>query len=933
MERLRGFPRRFRFPRRSAAQIRRDVDDELAFHLAEKIDALQREGMSLEQAREEALRQFGDLDAARKQLVVDDRHGERRSLWAAMLDDLARDMRIAWRALWRTPGFTVVAVVVLALGIGVVSGAINLVNVYALKPLLSDEPERVLGIFAVGADAPSTSAPGNERPARHFSYPEYVQLRDRIESFSSLAAYHIEEAGVEEGNVTRRSMVGFVSANYFETLGVPVGRGRSFTLAEERGEAPGTVVVSHDFWVRNGADPNLLGTVVRINGQPLPVVGVAARGFRGTTTLLATDVWLPLAVMEQTRAVEAREAPNLRDPRSRSLALFGRLEDGASVAEAGSELAALAARIDSNLPGNGVRYTYVVDAMPRITIGSPQPNPDEGLIREAAVLAPLAMTWAVLAIACLNLANMFLARGASRRTELAIRQSLGSGRARLVRQLLTEGLLLSMLGGAVGLAWSYWGTSWMVASFAQAVPGDFGLAVDMRPDMRVLLATGATCVAATLLFGLGPAWRVTGVDVLSGLKEGAGAAPFGRSDARALLSGRSLMIVAQIALSLVILTAGGLFMRSALVAANATPSFDLDSALLVEIDASLAGYDEARTRAVYARVMERLRALPGAESAGMTSLVPLGGITHGRSVQRAGLPPDEGDFGTLFSVISDDYFDALGLPMLRGRDFTPAEATSGSSPRVAILDEPLARRLFPNSDPLGQQIQFVTSRRGAEPIAIEIVGIAPGTPGDGFDPAPRSHVYVPFGQAYEPNMHVLVNVSERVVDATSLLETIRDEIREVDASLPVLRLTTMREVRDGNWFLWFVRIGGQLFTLLGVLALFVAMVGLYGVKSFLMSRRTREIGVRIALGATRGRVLRQMMGESMALTAAGVAVGLALALAVGRILSSLLYEVSATDPWAFLGAIAFLAFAATVASWLPVEKALRVEPSGALRHE
>jgi predicted permease len=815
---------------------------------------------------------------------------------------------------------------VLALGIGVVSGAFNLVNVLSLKPMLIEEPEEVLGVFAVH---PIARTPDDPR-ARYFSYPEYVQIRERIETLSSLAAWDFDIVGVEEGDVTRRTMIAFVSADYFETLGVPLAQGRGFTLAEERGEEPATVVVSHDFWVRNGARRDLLGSVVRVNGEALVVVGIAARGFTGATALFAPDVWVPLASMERVQAREGGEAPNLRDPRHTSLLLFGRLEDGTSAAEAESELAALAARIDANVPRDETPYTYIVAPMTRISI-TPEPNTDASII--GPMLVPMAMSAVVLAVACLNLANMFLARGASRRTEMAIRQSLGSGRARLIRQLLSEGLLLAMLGGAVGLIWSYWGTSWIAASLARVLPLDMRIVLDTRPDVRVLLTTAATCIAATLLFGLGPAWRVTGTDVLSGLKEGAGAVTFHRRRARVLLSGRSLLIVAQIALSLAMLTAGGLFMRGALVAANATPGFSLDSSLLVELDPSLAGYDEIRSRDAYAQVIERLRALPEVENAGMASLVPFSGTRRDEGVQRAGLPPGESVSNPLYSVISDDYFDSLRLPLLRGRDFTPSEATSATAPRVAIIDEPLARLLFPDSDALGRQIQLASSNPDAESIVMEIVGIAPGIAGDQFDPEPRPHVYVPFGQAYTPNMYVHIAVSERVADEARLLETIRNEIRGVDPSLPVLSLTTMRVFLDENVFLWFIRIGGRLFTLLGALALFMAMVGLYGVKAFLMSRRTREIGVRMALGATRGAMLREMMRESMAVTAVGLAVGLVLALAVGRILSSLLYEVSATDPWAFLGATAFLALAATVASWLPIERALRVQPSAALRHE
>jgi predicted permease len=552
---------------------------------------------------------------------------------------------------------------------------------------------------------------------------------------------------------------------------------------------------------------------------------------------------------------------------------------------------------------------------------------------DGGLLLPIAMSSVVLLIACLNLANMFLARGASRRKEMAIRQSLGSGRLRLIRQLMTEGLLLATLGGGVGILWTYWAANWVIASASNIVPLDITLTVDTRPDLRVLLVTVATCVAAALLFGLGPAWRVTGMDVLSGLKESAGDVQFKRRRARTVISGKGLLMIAQIALSLAMLTAGGLFVRSAIEAADATPSFDLDSTLLVELDASLAGNDEPRVRALYARVMERVRALPDVEAATLSSLVPFGGITRDiGGFQPAGLPPGETTAFGYHTVIGDDYFAALDAPMLQGRGFTATEATSTTGPRVAIVSEPLARDLFPDADALGRQIQ-TASESGQEPIVMEIVGVAPGMPGPDFDSAPRRHLYVPFGQSYTAGMSLLVAARANVADPARLLESIRGELREIDPALPVLSMMTMREYRDKNWSLWFTRIGGQLFTVLGLVGLFMAMVGLYGVTAFLMSRRTREIGIRMALGGTRGAVLRRFMRASVRLTAAGIAVGLLLALGAGQLLSSQLYGVNPRDPWVLLGASALLALAATAASWLPVRRALKVEPSAALREE
>lgn len=919
MTRPRGFPRRFRFPWRSTARIRRDVDDELAFHLVEKTAALERQGMTPEDARAEALRQFGDLEAAREELVAADRRGERRLILLILLDDLARDVRLAWRSLWRTPGFTAVAVLVLALGIGVVSGAASLVNVIGLKPAMMNAPDEVFGVFAMRQEPP--------RAWRFFSYPEYEEIRDRAGAFSGVAAFDIIDAGVDGGGIGRRGQVSFVSASYFETLGVPLAQGRGFTLAEERGEEPPVAVISHDMWVRSGADSDVLGSVVRVNGMPLTVVGVAPRGFTGTMALIVTDVFMPLAAMERVRAIDGSAALRLQDPQSGVLMLIGRLAKGATAADADAELAAIAASSDSNFSdSSGDRYTYVTGKIARLSFGS-APGADEGLT--ADLILPAAMSGILLLIACLNLANMFLARGASRRTEIAIRQSLGCGRMRLIRQFLTEGLLLAILGGVSGLAWSYVATSWITASAAEILPLGLHLFADTRPDVTVLLVTAVACGIATLAFGLGPAWRVTGRDVLSGLKERGGAVRFGPRIAPTPLSGRNILMAGQIALTLAMLVAGGLFARSALFAAQSAPAFSLDRTLVIELDTSLAGYDETSSKALYAQILDRLRELPEVEGVGMTATVPFAGVVSMENVRPVGSPSDTGSHGTMRTTIGDGYFDSLRLPILRGRDFTFDEVYGQAARPVAIIDEPLARRLFPDSDALGRLIETGSS----EPVVMEIVGVAPGTPGADFDPTPTPHLYVPLGQGYAPTMNLVVGVSDRAADPARVLGAIREEIRAIDPALPLLGAATMREVRDRNWLMWFVRIGAQLFTLLGVLALFVAMVGLYGMKAFLISRRTREIGVRMALGATRKAVLRQMMRESMSLTLAGIGAGLVLAFALGRILASFLYEVSATDPWALLGATAFLAAAAALAAWLPVLKAVRIEPSSALRYE
>ena len=927
MQRVRGIPRRFRFPWRTALEIRREVDEELRFHLDLRSEELQDGGLSPEAARREAHRQFGDFEATRRSLTARGRRGELQTRRRTMFEDFWRDTKYAWRSLTRSPGFTAIAVVVLALGIGVNAAMFSLINMLLVRQVLIDKPEQLVGVYSQNTERTDTY--------RAFSYPQYRDIRDQNRVFTDLAAHDMTIVGIEEGDVTRRVMAGIVSANFFRTFGVPVARGRDF---EEVEEAPGSeaavAVVSHDFWVRHGRDPDILGSTLRINGGLVDVVGVAAEGFTGQTAIFSPDLWVPLGLYERVSGLPTSGVPtSLKDRQNYQLMLFGRWRPDQAADEAETELQALAARLEAAYPSaQGESYTYVVAPLPRLGV-STRPMTENALTAPAVLLT--AMSGVVLLIACLNLANMFLARGASRRTEMAIRLALGGGRSRLLRQMMTEGLLLALAGGAAGLVLAYWGTRWLLSSITALVPLGVTLVLDVRPDPWVIAATAMACVLATLFFGLGPAFKLTAGNLLTGLKESAGdrGGGTGTSRARAFLAPRSLLIIAQVALSLVLLTAGGLFIRGALAAAQATPGFSLDSSLLVELDPSLLGHDENRSREIYRQVMERLRSLPEIENAALSSIVPFGSVTSTRGVQPAGPADPEAAIPAHYYIIGDEYFESLRLPVLRGRGFTAAEARANSGAVVGILDEPLAKRLFPESDALGQRVQIPSRISGAEPVVIEVVGVVPGVRHQFWDKTPSPHLYVPFGQRYAANMHIHLAVAQGVADQSALLEKVRKEIRTIDSALPVLTLKTMLDHRDESLFLWLVRAGGKLFSVLGLLALFLALVGVYGVKAFVMARRTREIGIRMALGATRREVLWQMVREGSALTAAGLALGLLLAIGVAQLLSSMLYEVSSSDPLVFLGSTILLAAAATLAAYLPARRATRVEPTVALRHE
>jgi len=556
------------------------------------------------------------------------------------------------------------------------------------------------------------------------------------------------------------------------------------------------------------------------------------------------------------------------------------------------------------------------------------------------------MAGIVLLIACLNLANMLLARGTARRKEFAIRAAIGGGRLRILRQLLTEGLMLSLLGGVAGLFLAYWATTLLASSLNQMLAlGAMSMDIVLHavPDPRVLAATMGFSVFATLVFGLGPSWRLSRSDVLGELKESSGE-DRGAGHRRGLLNRRSLLVVGQMALSLMLLTAAGLFIRGAQNAANADPGFRMDNSLVLEIDPSLVGYDETRGRETYRALLDRLRGVPGIESVSVAATVPFGNVVLTQRVLRAGETPTATDsvdpeqagtaVGARFNVVGSEYFDTLGVPLLRGRLFSRAEAEADSGPRVAIVDELLARRLWPDGEPLGERIRFTGDDAEDAPREMEVVGIVPTLRDDLFTSELPPHVYVPFGQDYRANMSVHLRFPDQQQDATStLLRSVRTEVRDFDERLPVLTLTTLQDQLAGSAGLWLFRTGADLFTAFGALALFLAVVGIYGVRAYTVARRSREIGIRMAMGATTRDALWLVLREGLSLILVGIVLGVVLAALLAKLLSAMLYEVGAMDPLVFTVAPLLLAAVSLLACLIPARRAARVDPMVALRYE
>ena len=846
---------------------------------------------------------------------------EARDAWGwTWFDDFVQDTRFALRTLRHSPGFALTAVVTLALGIGVNSGMFSLVNGLLLRPLY-ERPDEVVGV--------SSQSTTPEGATRGVSYPNYLDLREgTTDIFANLAARSTIFVGLDVGEGPRRTLASEVTANYFQTFGASLALGRPFTTEEERPGADIPVaIISHSLWQQRGADPNTLGWTVQVNGALFTVVGVAAEGFTGTS-IPGPEVWLPLGAHDlfNREAAPAGHAFGARE--AHELSVVGRLRAGTSVERVAPALATVARRLEQAFPAINAGYTFEMSKPSRLLF---MPGAGSGAVTATLALALMVMPGIVLLVACLNLVDLLLARGHIRRQEMAIRSSLGGGRGRLTRQLVTEGLLLALAGGAVGLLLSMWATTAVMASVRPVLPVALSLP-ELDLDWRVLVGTVGFSLAATLIFGAWPAWMLTGRAAATDLTRHV------REDGRRQSGGSKIgnaLVIGQVALSLLLLASGGLFLMSALSAATADPGFRLDGGLIVEVDPSLAGYDEARGRASHLALVDRLRTVPGVEAVTIGSGFPFTGFGDSRSVAPAGAADAQSrSVGAVFSVVGRDYARVLGLPLLGGRDFTDAELAPGSSERVAIIDDALAQRLWPGEGALGQLIQFLDAEGPEVGQPIRVVGIIAAVKHSLGNPRPFPHVYVPLGQHYESAMTLQLRIADKDADAErAMLTTLARVIRSVDERVPVLGLETWRDHLDASFELGLYRAGARVFSAFAGIALLLAVIGVYGVKSYVVSRRTREFGIRIAIGAHPRAVLWQVLREGGRITAVGIGIGVLLALGAGQLLQGFLYGVHAVEPVVLVTAPLILLASSLLASYIPALRATKVDPTVALRSE
>jgi predicted permease len=858
------------------------------------------------------------------------------------MTSLLQDLRFGVRLLYRNRSFTVVAALVLALGIGANTAVFTLINSMLLKPRPGASDAELAGVYSRDRTQPDAY--------RAFSYPNYADLREQSDLFASVTAHTFSMLGLADGNVTRRVFVDVVTSNFFDTFRVPLAHGRAFTLDEERPGADIPVtILSHGLWQRLGATDDVLGSTLRLNGRQFTVVGVAPRGFGGSMVLASPELFIPTGMYDSMSNDFVRDGlpATLGDRRHHSLILVARLKPGTTMASVTPALEAAGARLEQAFPGENQNQALLMAPLSRLSVSTSPQNDDE--IATVAVLL-FSMSGLVLLVASFNLANMLLARGNARQKEFAIRLALGGTRFRLIRQLVAESLVLALAGGVVATFVAWWATRLLTTSLGGRLP--LSISFQTEPDVRILAMTVGLCLLSALLFGLGPAWRHARTDAVPELKDQAGEIAGRR---RSRFATRNLLVMGQLALSLVTLTAAGMFVRAAVESAVADPGFTFERGLMANVDPSLAGRDATQTRQFYERALARLRAMPGIEAASAGSMMPFGEFTEGREVQKMGAPIKSGQAGSSLSMgvaagdgadteglistmstsIASDYFRTMGLAVTRGREFTAAEELTPSEDRIAIIDETLACKLFGGANPIDQQIQWQAGRRSGETTVVaRVVGVVAPSHHQLFEREMAAHVYTPAGQDFRTSMFLHLKTTAPTADAeAAMLQDVRRELLALDADLPIISLETRPMFRDRNLMLWVMQAGANIFVAFGVLALFMSVVGVYGVKAYVVARRTREIGIRVALGATPRNVIRMIVQDGLVTTVLGLVAGLALSAVTASAIRSLLFGDGRLDVTVIAGAMIALALAATMAAWLPTRRATRVAPTIAFRSE
>lgn len=815
---------------------------------------------------------------------------------------ITNDIRYGLKSLLKQPGFTAVCVFSIALGIGVNTALFSFVNTVLFRPLSFPDSQQLTRVWD-----------GNSS-----SYPDYKAYRDDTNVFSGLAAYAQRPVNLTVNNASERIYGEIVTGNYFNVLQVKPVLGRAFL--EEEDHTTNThpvVVISNSLWRRRfNSDTSVVGKIITINQQSYTVIGVMPEGFIGATVISPPDLWVPM--MMQPSIDPGSEA--LTSPDEGWLMMLGRLKPGASVAAAQTAVETIAARLhqarrerNSGPEEKGGRTVLVASARGLMV-------PPQGRTPILLVMTVLMTVVAlVLLVACANVANMLLARAMNRRKEIAVRIALGAGRWHIVRQMLTESVLLSVAGGLVGLLMTWWLTRLPFNSIPQSLRANV-IAPDVTPDIVVFVYTLLLSIFTGIVFGLVPALQTSKPDLVPELKDEASLMFVGRRK----FTFRNLLVVSQIAVSALLLIAAGLFIRNLRNTQNAQPGFAIDNGLMMSFDLGTANYNLSRGQLFEQQLMERVRALPQVRSASLAESVPLSGGGSKSPLYFEGEPsPAAFDESSLLShnTVTSDYFKTLGIPLLSGRDFNNADTSS--SPGVIIVNETLARRIARDGNAVGKRI-----RMDSKGQYLEVVGVVHDIKYDNLAEKPVFFGYRPLSQSYRSAMTLHISTSG---DSASLINRIRTEVKALDADLPLTDVKTMQE--HMRLPLAPAKLLAAVSSSFGFVALLLAAMGLYGVMAYVVGSRTREIGIRIALGAQTNGILRLVIGQGFRLAFSGIALGLLAAVALTRVLESVLYGVAPTDVVTFFGVVLLLIAVALLACYLPARRATKVDPLVALRYE
>jgi predicted permease len=865
--------------------MRARMDEEMRLHVEMREARLVAAGSTPAEARRQARREFGNMSALRDSAA---------DMWKyGTVERLLQDVRYGTRTLRRTPGFTAIAISVLALGIGVNATVFSVANAYFLRSLPVADASRVVRVYS--------NRFSNSRQQT------YAALRDGNSTLAGLAAFQMVSVGVRIDRETEHTFGQIVSGNYFSLLGVNPSRGRVLGAVDDRADAPPVAVLSHAFWERRfAAAPDVIGRTLALNDRAFTIVGVLEPGFAGAMAPLRADFWVPLSA-------DALLRPAL-DPAARadslSVHMLGRLKPGTSRIQAQSELDTIGRRLRT--AAGQTDTDTAVSVYPAVML-----HPEIAVPAAAFVGVLMAVVGLVLLIVCVNVANLVLARAASRGTELAIRQSIGAGRGRLIRQLLTENLLLSLAGAAGGLAIAYWLTHALMLAVGE-MPSPFPVSLDVPIDLRVLAYIMLVVVGSTLTFGTVPAIGASNIDLVRVLK-GVGGQDRGHGRAR------TGFLIVQVSLSVLLLVTAGLFILALRSAQTIDTGFDGSHVLTASLDLEARGYPADRGRDFLRTLTERLEAAPGVISANVLDILPLtlsnraqyylrDGDAVSPVIERPPMPI------VYMNGVGPGHFKTLQISLIEGRDFTPRD-TEGAA-RVAIVNETLARRFWPGQRASGQRLHPVNDPRET----FEVVGVVKDSKYVAVGEETRPFLYQPFAQAYGPQATVLVRAAGT---PGSVLPALTQVVRVLDAGLPVFNVATMDEATSIS--LLPAKVAGRLLATLGGLALALSALGTYGVLSFLVRSRAREIAIRLAIGASPRDVAVMVVRQSLAWTGAGTVIGLTLALVLTRFLAAFLYGVNPSDPWTFSGVAVLIAVVACAAAFVPARRASRQDPLVTLR--